>query len=38
MNVIVNEQTHVVQLVVVLVVMVSISFLLLRWARRQGWW
>jgi Mg2+ and Co2+ transporter CorA len=38
MNVIVNQQTHVVQLVVVLVVMVSISFLLLRWARRQGWW
>ena len=38
MNVIVNEQTHVVQLVVVLVAMVSISFLLLRWARRQGWW
>jgi Mg2+ and Co2+ transporter CorA len=38
MNVIVNEQTHVVHLVVVLVVMVSISFLLLRWARRQGWW
>jgi Mg2+ and Co2+ transporter CorA len=38
MNVIVNERTHVVQLVVVLLVMVSISFLLLRWARRQGWW
>jgi Mg2+ and Co2+ transporter CorA len=38
MNVIVNEKTHVVQLVVVLVAMVSISFLLLRWARRQGWW
>ncbi len=38
MNVIVNDSTHVGQLVVVLVVMVSISFLLLRWARRQGWW
>jgi magnesium transporter len=38
MNVIVNEQTHVVQLVVVLVVMLSISGLLLRWAHRQGWW
>ena len=38
MNVIVNERTHVVHLVVVLVAMVSISFLLLRWARRQGWW
>jgi Mg2+ and Co2+ transporter CorA len=38
MNVIVNEKTDVAQLVVVLVAMVSISFLLLRWARRQGWW
>lgn len=38
MNVIVNEKTHVGQLVVVLVAMASISFLLLRWARRQGWW
>ena len=38
MNVIVNQRTHVTQLVVVLAAMVSISFLLLRWARRQGWW
>ncbi len=38
MNVIVNAHTHVTQLVVVLVVMVAISGLLLRWARRQGWW
>ena len=38
MNVIVNAHTHVVQLVIVLVVMVAISAVLLRWARRQGWW
>jgi Mg2+ and Co2+ transporter CorA len=38
MNVIVNAHTHVVQLVVVLVVMLAISAMLLRWARRQGWW
>jgi Mg2+ and Co2+ transporter CorA len=38
MNVIVNEQTHWVQLILVLAVMVSISLWLLRWARRQGWW
>ncbi len=38
MNVIVNRSTHYGQLVVVLAVMVSISLLLLRWARRQGWW
>jgi Mg2+ and Co2+ transporter CorA len=38
MNVIVNETTHIGQLVVVLLAMLTISFLLLRWARRQGWW
>jgi magnesium transporter len=38
MNVIVNEQTHWVQLVIVLGFMASISLWLLRWARRQGWW
>ncbi|MGA8211895.1 MAG: magnesium transporter CorA family protein [Nocardioidaceae bacterium] len=38
MNVIVNERTHVTQLVVVVAVMLTISGLLLRWARRQGWW
>jgi magnesium transporter len=38
MNVIVNQHTHVDQLVIVLVAMVCISGLLLRWARRQGWW
>jgi Mg2+ and Co2+ transporter CorA len=38
MNVIVNRQTHVVQLIVVLIVMLLMSAQLLRWARRQGWW
>jgi len=38
MNVIVNSHTHVAQLLMVLVVMAVISGLLLRWARRQGWW
>jgi magnesium transporter len=38
MNVIVNEHTHVTQLVVVIVAMLVISGLLLRWAHRQGWW
>jgi magnesium transporter len=38
MNVIVNESTHWTQLAVILVVMLSISSVLLVWARRQGWW
>ena len=38
MNVIVNQRTHIVQLAVVLLAMVVISGLLLRWARKQGWW
>jgi magnesium transporter len=38
MNVIVNERTHWVQLGIVVAVMFAISALLLRWARRQGWW
>ena len=38
MNVIVNDSTHVVQLVLVLLVMASISGLLLRWTKKQGWW
>ena len=27
-----------IELAIVLLVMVVMSFLLLRWARRQGWW
>jgi Mg2+ and Co2+ transporter CorA len=38
MNVIVSERTQWVALSAVLLVMLTISFLLLRWARRQGWW
>jgi Mg2+ and Co2+ transporter CorA len=38
MNLIVNDETHVPQLVLVLAIMVGISLWLLRWARRQGWW
>jgi magnesium transporter len=38
MNLLVNESTQFLQLLVVLLVMATISFLLLRWARRQGWW
>jgi len=38
MNVIVNGETQPVMLAIALVVMVAISLLLLRWARRQGWW
>ena len=38
MNIIVNESTHVGQLVVVLAIMVALSGILLRWTKRQGWW
>jgi magnesium transporter len=38
MNLIVNDTTHVVHLIVVLLVMAAMSGILLRWAKRQGWW
>jgi Mg2+ and Co2+ transporter CorA len=38
MNIIVNSQTHVAQLIVVLVIMAVMSAGLLWWAKRQGWW
>jgi Mg2+ and Co2+ transporter CorA len=38
MNVIVNERTHVPQLLLVLALMVAMSAALLRWTKRQGWW
>jgi magnesium transporter len=38
MNVIVNDRTHPVHLAVVLVVMTTMSLILLRWTKRQGWW
>jgi magnesium transporter len=38
MNLIVNDSTHWGQLVVVLAVMITMSGILLRWAKHQGWW
>ncbi len=38
MNVIVNDDTHWRSLVLIVLVMITMSGLLLRWARRQGWW
>ena len=38
MNVIVNDRTEWVQLIVAIAVMLVISGLLLRWTKRQGWW
>jgi len=38
MNVIVNAQTHYLQLIIVLVIMAAISGALLRWTKHQGWW
>jgi magnesium transporter len=38
MNVIVNDRSDWVQLVIVLAVMLAISGVLLRWTKRQGWW
>ncbi len=38
MNIIVNDRTHLGQLALVLAIMAAISAILLRWAKRQGWW
>lgn len=38
MNMIVRQETHVWELLIVLLVMTAMSFQLLRWTRRQGWW
>lgn len=38
MNLIVSSRTDLAHLALVLVVMVAISALLLRWAKRHGWW
>lgn len=38
MNVIVSGETDVVQLLIVLLVMATMSGWLLQWAKRQGWW
>jgi magnesium transporter len=38
MNVIVNEQTQWIPLSILLAFMATMSIMLLRWAKRQGWW
>ena len=38
MNVIVNENTNVTQLLIVLTLMLAMSGILLHWTKRQGWW
>lgn len=38
MNVIVNNRTEGVPLAVAMLVMITMSAILLRWARQQGWW
>jgi len=38
MNVIVNSSTHWTALAILLLIMLIISLILLRWARKQGWW
>ena len=38
MNVIVNESTRWVPLIILLLIMLIISLILLRWAHKQGWW
>ena len=38
MNVIANENSDPILLTILLVIMATISILLLRWAKRQGWW
>ena len=38
MNVLVNDETQWIPLTILLAFMATMSILLLRWARRQGWW
>ena len=38
MNVIVNSETRLAGLLVLLIIMLGISAVLLRWTKRQGWW
>ena len=38
MNVIVNDRTLWLPLIILLAIMLSLSLILLRWAKRQGWW
>jgi hypothetical protein len=38
MNVMVNDSTKWLPLIILLLIMLAISLTLLRWARKQGWW
>ena len=38
MNMIVSQGENLIEFAVVLLIMAGMSFLLLRWARQQGWW
>ena len=38
MNVIVNDHTRWISLAILLLIMIIMSLILLRWARKQGWW
>jgi magnesium transporter len=38
MNVIVNDETKWIPLIILLLIMLAISLTLLRWAHKQGWW
>jgi Mg2+ and Co2+ transporter CorA len=38
MNVIVNDSTRWIPLTILLLIMLTISVILLRWAHKQGWW
>ncbi len=38
MNVIVNDETHYGQLIVLLSIMLAMSVALLIWSKRKGWW
>ncbi len=38
MNMIVSLKENMIELGIVVLIMAVMSFLLLRWARRQGWW
>jgi magnesium transporter len=38
MNVIVNDETKWIPLIILLLIMLAISLILLRWAHKQGWW
>jgi magnesium transporter len=38
MNVIVNDSTKWIPLIILFLIMLAISLTLLRWAHKQGWW